>query len=116
MKISELITFIKAGYSPAEIADIKSPGDVAALLSEGVKKDDVPNFLELLADSQAIESEAQAQPDVQPEEKETEDHTDYKAMYQSLLKEKQQQAVRENMAGDVQNFEEAFKEIARSFM
>ena len=116
MKINDIITFVKAGYKPAEIVAMESPADVAALLSEGIKKDDVPAYLELLADSQAAIPEEKEQDAEKPEEKEEEDRTNYKEMYETLLKEKQQREVRKNMAGEMQDDKKTIEEIVRSFL
>ena len=116
MKINDIITFVKAGYKPAEIAAMESPADVAALLSEGIKKDDVPAYLELLADSQAAMPEEKEQDGEKPEEKEEEDRTNYKEMYEALLKEKQQREVRKNMAGEMQDDKKTIEEIVKSFL
>lgn len=116
MKISDIITFIKAGYSPAEITALESPSDVATLLSEGVKKEDIPACLELLS---ATSEESEKTQDVKEEmekEKTSEDTTNYKVLYETLLKEKQQQNVRENMADDMQDNKKTIEDIVRSFM
>lgn len=113
MKISEIVTFIKAGYSPAEITAIESPSDVLAILSEGVKKDDVPAFLELLAETK---KETQDVEEVKEEPEKEADMTNYKVLYENLLKETQKQNTRENMADDMPNVDEILGEIARTFM
>ena len=115
MKISDIITFVKAGYSPAEIAAVQNPADVSALLQEGIKKEDIPQFLELLAEKPAPDPEPEAE--VRPEEKQTEqDPIDYKSKYETLLKQQQQANIRANMAADVPSDEDTIKEIVRSFM
>lgn len=120
MKVSEIITFIKAGYNPAEIAAMENPAETAALLNEGVKKEDIPSFLSLLAEPEEKEKEKEKTQDVTPQpekEKETDDDpTDYKEMYQNLLKETQQKKTRENMADDMPNNQKTIEEIVRSFM
>ena len=115
MKISDIITFVKAGYSPAEIAAVQNPADVSALLQEGIKKEDIPQFLELLAEKPAPDPEPEAE--VRPEEKQPEqDPIDYKSKYETLLKQQQQANIRANMAADVPSDEETIANIVRSFM
>lgn len=115
MKISDIITFVKAGYTPAEIAAVQNPADVSALLQEGIKKEDIPQFLELLAEKTAPDPEPEQT--VGPEEKQTEqDPIDYKTKYETLLKQQQQANIRANMAADVPSDEDTIKEIVRSFM
>ena len=115
MKISDIITFVKAGYSPAEIAAVQNPADVSALLQEGIKKEDIPQFLELLAEKTAPDPEPEQT--VGPEEKHPEqDPIDYKSKYETLLKQQQQANIRANMAADVPSDEDTIKEIVRSFM
>lgn len=118
MKVSEIITFIKAGYNPAEIAAMENPAETAALLNEGVNKEDIPSFLSLLAEPEEKEKEKTQDVPPQPEkEKETDDDsTDYKELYQNLLKETQQKKTRENMADDMPNNQKTIEEIVRSFM
>ena len=114
MKISDIITFVKAGYSPAEIAAVENPADVTALLQEGIKKEDIPNYLQLMAEKP--EPDPEPAKDVRPAKEAEEDPVDYKSMYETLLKEKQQANIRKNMAADVPSDEETIEEIVRSFM
>lgn len=118
MKVSEIITFVKAGYNPAEIAAMENPAETAALLNEGVKKEDIPSFLSLLAEPEEKEKEITQDVTPQPgKEKETDDDpTDYKELYQNLLKETQQKKTRENMADDMPSNQKTIEEIVRSFM
>ena len=115
MKISDIITFVKAGYTPAEIAAVKDTAEVTALLQEGIKKEDIPQYLELLAEKSAPDPEPaeEVRPAEQPPEQ---DPIDYKSKYETLLKQQQQANIRANMAADVPSDEDTIKEIVRSFM
>lgn len=122
MKISELVTFIKAGYKPAEIAAMESPNDIYALLSEGIKKDDIPGCLELLSGETEPKEKEETQ-DIEQEEKQEcekeespEERTDYKDLYQKLLKETQLKETRKNMADEMQDDKKRIEEIVKSFM
>lgn len=115
MKISDIITFVKAGYSPAEIAAVKNPADVSALLQEGIKKEDIPQYLDLMEEKP--EADPEPPKDVRPPKEESEqDPIDYKSKYETLLKQQQQANIRGNMAADVPSDEDTIKEIVRSFM
>ena len=117
MKLSNIITFVKAGYTPAEIAGIDNADAVAALLNEGTKKEDIPAFLDLLKDD--------PDPDPEPgpekgkpskEDPEPEDPTDYKEKYEALKKQMQQKEVRQNMKPEEKSSDEILADIVKSFM
>lgn len=109
MKIGNIINFVKAGYTPAEIASMEKPDAVAALLQEGIKKEDIHTYLELIGDEPDPEES-------RPTPMETEDPTDYKEKYQALLKQTQDAAARENMKPEEKPTEEILAEIVKSFM
>ena len=114
MKLSNIINFVKAGYSPAEIAGIEDPDAVSQLLNEGVKKEDIPGYLDLLKDDPAPDTEPEP---VRPSQEEPEpDPTDYKEKYQTLLKKTQEAAVRGNMKPAEQSSDEILADIVKSFM
>ena len=115
MKITEILTFVKAGYSPAEIAAVEKPADVCALLTEGIKKEDIPQYLDLMAEKP--EADPEPQKEVRPAQEEPEqDPIDYKTKYETLLRQQQQANIRANMAADVPSDEETIANIVRSFM
>ena len=115
MKLSNIITFVKAGYTPAEIAGIDNADAVAALLNEGTKKEDIPAFLELLKDDP--EPDPAPKPVKPPQEgPEPDDPTDYKEKYEALKKQMQQKEVRQNMKPEEQSSDEILAEIVKSFM
>lgn len=118
MNLKNIITFVKAGYTPAEIAGIDNADAVAALLNEGTKKEDIPAFLDLLKDDPASDPEPEPEKKVKPskEDPEPEDPTDYKEKYEALKKQMQQKEVRQNMKPDEPSSDEILAEIVRSFM
>ncbi len=117
MKLSNIINFVKAGYSPAEIAGMENADAVSQLLQEGIKKEDVPAYLELLKEDD---------PEPEKPEKDTfkpsssadpeDDPTDYKEKYQTLLKQTQEAAVRQNMKPEEKSSDEILADIVKSFM
>lgn len=115
MKIGNIINFVKAGYTPAEIAGMENADAVAALLNEGIKKEDIPSYLELIGDDQAPEEKPEPE-EVGPEPTEPEDPTDYKEKYNALLKQQQDAAARQNMKPEEKPAEEILAEIVKSFM
>ena len=116
MKLSYIINFVKAGYTPAEIAGIKDAEAVSTLLQEGIKKEDIPAYLELLGDDPAPDPEpAGVENKPSPEEPE-QDPTDYKAKYNDLLKQTQEAAARQNMKPEEKSSDEVLADIVRSFM
>lgn len=115
MKLSNIITFVKAGYSPAEIAGIENADAVTELLSEGIKKEDIPAYLELLGDDSTPDPEPAK--DVRPSpEPDKDDSTDYKEKYQTLLKQTQEAAARKNMKPAEKDSDEILADIVKSFM
>lgn len=113
MKINDIITLVKAGYSPAEIGALENRAETVQLVEAGIKKEDIPAFLELAKDDPAPEPE-QVKPSEQ--EPEPEDPTDYKEKYQQLLKQTQEKATRENMQKEKPNNDEILADIVKSFM
>lgn len=115
MKLGNIINFVKAGYTPAEIAGIKDAEAVSALLNEGIKKEDIPQYLELIGDEP--EPEGKPEPaEVGPEPTEPEDPTDYKEKYNALLKQTQEAAARQNMKPEEKSSDEVLADIVQSFM
>lgn len=85
MDIKSLLKLTSAGYSLTEIKDMPDRDTVIELISGGVSRDDVPEYIEIL---KAQEKPKEKEKEEDPEEK-SED--DYKSKYEELLKEKQEQ-------------------------
>lgn len=116
MKLSNIINFVKAGYTPVEIAGMKDAEAVSALLQEGIKKEDIPAYLELMGDDPAPDPEP-AGVDIKPSPADPEeDPTDYKEKYQTLLKQQQDAAARQNMKPEEKSSDEILADIVKSFM
>ena len=118
MKLSNIINFVKAGYTPAEIAGMENADAVSQLLQEGIKKEDVPAYLELLKEDDPPPEENPGKDTVRqsssadPED----DPTDYKEKYTTLLKQTQEAAVRQNMKPEEKSSDEILADIVKSFM
>ena len=115
MKISNIINFVKAGYTPAEIAGMENADAVNALLNEGITKENIPAYLELIGDDPAPEETPEPE-QVGPEPTEPEDATDYKKKYNDLLKQTQDAAARQNMKPEEKSSDEVLADIVKSFM
>ena len=115
MKLSNIINFVKAGYSPAEIAGMENADAVSALLQEGIKKEEIPAYLDLLKDDPTPDT---APEPVKPpqEDPEKDDPIDYKEKYQTLLKQTQEKEARQNMKPEEKSSDEVIAEIVKSFM
>lgn len=117
MKLSNIINFVKAGYTPAEIAGMENADAVSQLLQEGIKKEDVPAYLDLLKDDPEPEETPEKDKVRQSEEDEPDnDPTDYKEKYNTLLKKTQEAAVRQNMKPEEKSSDEILADIVKSFM
>lgn len=79
MDIKGLLKLTSAGYSLTEIKEMTDRETVLELVSGGIDRADIPEYIEVL--------KSQEKPKEKPEEKEDED---YKAKYEQLLKEKQE--------------------------
>lgn len=117
MKLSNIINFVKAGYTPTEIAGMENADAVSQLLQEGIKKEDIPGYLDLLKDDPKSAPEPEkddfrpsGSTDPEP------DPTDYKEKYETLLKQTQEAAVRQNMKPEEKSSDEILADIVRSFM
>lgn len=118
MKLSNIINFVKAGYSPAEIAGMENADAVSQLLQEGIKKEDVPAYLELLKEDDPEPEETPEKDKVRQSSSEDpiDDPTDYKEKYNTLLKKTQEAAARENMKPEEKSSDEILADIVKSFM
>lgn len=117
MKISDIIKFVKAGYTPQEIKDIEDPANVIALLDGGIKKDDISGYMDLLTVSDH-DPEPEPEPEQDPEPEPEKDETDYKKLYTDLLKKQQEQNVNRDMSGNSKEKtnDEKLQDIVRKFM
>lgn len=116
MKLSNIINFVKAGYTPAEIAGMENADAVSQLLQEGIKKEDVPAYLELLKDDPEPAKEPEKDTVKPSGEAPDPDPTDYKEKYQTLLRQTQEAASRENMKPEEKSSDEILADIVKSFM
>ena len=110
MEIKTLITFIKSGYSATEIKDMpKSDREIIVeLLSNGIEKDKVGEYLEIMREQKNNDPEANNGGDEHENGENGNGKPDYEKMYNDLLKEKQKNNVNENME-DEKNKRDAFK-------
>lgn len=116
MKLSNIINFVKAGYTPAEIAGLENADAVSQLLQEGIKKDEIPAYLELLKDDPQPEPVPDPEP-LKPSSADPEDDpTDYKEKYNTLLKKTQDAAARANMKPEEKTSDEILADIVKAFM
>lgn len=117
MKISNIIKLVKAGYTPAEIADLERSDEVLQLIEEGINKEDVPALLELAVD---VPEKPPAEPEkvgsLTAEPEYAADPIDYKMKYETLLKETQTRNARGNIADDLPDNKKTIEEMVKSFM
>lgn len=87
MKLTEILALTKAGYSIAEIKGMENREAVVQIVSSGVSRDDVQDYLELMKDEPAPEQPAEA--------KKEPDAPDYEALYKAELAKNQKKATQE---------------------
>ena len=120
MKLSNIINFVKAGYTPAEIAGMENADAVSQLLQEGIKKEDVPAYMELLKEDDPDPKDPKDPEKDKVRQSSSEDPiddpTDYKEKYQTLLKKTQEAASRKNMKPEEKSSDEILADIVKSFM
>lgn len=120
MKLSNIINFVKAGYTPAEIAGMENADAVSQLLQEGIKKEDVPAYMELLKEDDPDPKDPKDPEKDKVRQSSSEDPiddpTDYKEKYQTLLKKTQEAAARANMKPEEKSSDEILADIVKSFM
>lgn len=116
MKIADILKFMKAGYTVAEVKELENTDEVLELLNGGVKKEDVPACLELAAEAETEFEEIPPADTV--EEKPAEDTEDYKAKYTELKNRLEMAAARTDVSGNEQKktVDDMLKEIAVSYM
>lgn len=91
MKITDILTLLKAGYTPTEIGNLERKEAVLQLIQGGASKDDIDELLSLAGEDPEPEPEPEPEPAPEPEE-------DYKAKYEELLKQTQLKNQRQPMA------------------
>lgn len=108
MKITDILTLVKAGYTPTEIGNLERKEDVLQLIQGGAGKDDIDELLSLAGEDPEPEPEPEQAPE--PEE-------DYKAKYEELLKKTQLQNQRQPMAPtDTKTADEIVAEIVSEYI
>ena len=116
MKVKDIITLVKAGYTPQEIGALGNDSSkVIEMISGGISKDDVPTLLEIANTVEAVLEDNKPNED----DKETPDDDsgiDYKAEYEKLLKEKQKRTSHEEINNNEKTADEILADMARSFM
>lgn len=85
MKLAEILTLTKAGYSITEIKGMENRDFVVQIVSSGVSRDDVQDYLELMKDEPAEPDEPKKEPD----------EPDYEALYKAELAKNQKKATQE---------------------
>lgn len=98
MKINDIITMAKAGYTSIEIKNTKNREDIVNLLKAGIKKDDIDDYVSLCDDP---EDQHNDDIHVNDNKEGDADVPDYKAMYEELLKNQQKDNANEDMSGDM---------------
>lgn len=110
MNLADLLTFAKAGYTPAQVKELLSMP-----LNEDIKKEEIEESKEKL---QEVEEKIEI-----PEEniivKETEKQIDYKTLYedsQKKLQEAQKQNINQNIQGKTEDDQEIVTRFISSFL
>ena len=121
MNIKSIVSFVKAGYTPGEIAKLEDPEKTLDLLNAGIKKENVSEWLGLLDDPKEQEeqqSDEQEEKEEQNSDEPEKDETDYKKLYTDLLKKQQEQNVNKDMSGNnkEKTNDEKLQDIVRKFM
>lgn len=112
MKITDILTLVKAGYTPTEIGNMERKEDVLQLIQGGARKDDIDELLSLAGEDPVEDPapEPPKEPDPEPEE-------DYKAKYEELLKQTQLKNQRQPMAPpDTKTADELLAEIVTEYI
>ena len=116
MKINDIITMAKAGYTPTEIKNAENRDDIISLLKAGIKKDNIDDYVSLCD----VSGEQHNDDIHENDNKEGDaDAPDYKAMYENLLKNQQKDNANEDMSGempdenesDIERIKKIIKEI-----
>lgn len=118
MNIKSIVSFVKAGYTPGEIAKLEDPEKTLDLLNAGIKKEDVSEWLGLLDEPKEQEEQQPDEPKEPEDKEEQQDETDYKKLYTDLLKKQQEQNVNKDMSGNnkEKTNDEKLQDIVRKFM
>lgn len=112
MKVKDIISLVKAGYTPAEIGSLGEDQEaVLEFVSGGVSKDDIPTLLEI---SRTVSDD---NPDPGAEETPPDPEEDYKSKYEALLQKIQKESLNEDQSGKKQkSSDELLADIVRDFM
>lgn len=116
MKITDILTLVKAGYTPTEIGNLERKDDVLQLIQGGAQKDDIDELLSLAGDDPQVGQEPDPAPEP-PKEPDPEPEEDYKAKYEELLKKTQLQNQRQPMApANTKTADEILAEIVTEYI
>ena len=85
MDIKGLLKLTSAGYSLTEIKEMTDRETVLELVSGGIDRADIPEYIEVLKSQEPEKKEKEKE-----KASEKKDEEDYKAKYEQLLKEKQE--------------------------
>ena len=123
MDIKGLIKLNNAGYSLAEIKEMKNRDTVIELLDNGITRGDIPYYIEALEEAEKTEEPEKPEKPEEPEEPEETEKTEkaeeetYKEKYEKLLREKQEKERRKPIDdNNVKTAEDVLKELALEFM
>ena len=110
MKITDILTLVKAGYTPTEIGNLERKEDVLQLIQGGARKDDIDELLSLAGEDPEPEPAPEPEPEPEPE-------NEYKTKYEELLKKQQLQNQRQPMApADTKTADEIVAEIVSEYI
>ena len=91
MDIKGLLKLTSAGYSLTEIKEMTDRETVLELVSGGIDRADIPEYIEVLKSQEKPKEKSKEKPKEKSKEKpEEKEEEDYKAKYEQLLKEKQE--------------------------
>ena len=108
-KVQDLLKLKEAGYTLTEIKDMKNRDAVVELISGGVDRADIPDYIALLQEEKENDP-----PPGDPEEK---DEKDYKTLYENLKKEMQEKNRNAPLpGGEKRSAEQIIEELAQSIM
>lgn len=106
MDIKGLLKLTSAGYSLTEIKEMTDRETVLELVSGGIDRADIPEYIEVLKSQEKKE---------EPEKKKEEPEEDYKSKYEQLLKEKQEKERQKPLPdGGERTAEKILEEFAKS--
>ena len=111
MKVKDIISLVKAGYTPAEIGSLGEDQEaVLEFVSGGVSKDDIPTLLEI---SRTVSDD---KPDPGAEETPPDPEEDYKGKYEALMQKLQKESLNKDQSGNQKSSDELLADIVKDFM